>query len=259
MKRTRLVSLFVPLALIACAADEPVGEGDEQALASHGEDAAEGASATAYALGYFEVDAADAASAVVAIEANVSADLEVPACVTADTDGATFIELTFADCVTRRGVEIDGSLRAELEVSADAIAYAVSIENLKINGTTISGSYSLDRAFSASVTTEWSGSTEIDRPNRDTTLESTASASWDGECLELDLAGTMEVSGAVNVTREIAIDGYRRCLGECPTAGEVTISSSARGEVSWTYDGGASATVTGRLGGTFEIPLDCDL
>ena len=251
LQRT-LSTLALPLAVVACDAGAEI-EGDEQALAESGETAVAGSSASAYMLGYFEGESSsdDESGLIVDISAAVEADVEVDTCLSTDTDGQSYLELTFNDCQASSGLRLDGAIRAELAAGPTSIGIDISTDGFVVGDTTIAGSWQLDKSFGLSTAIEWSGSTEIEGSLGGASLESTASASWDGACLTLDLAGSMG-------DREITVDDYQRCLGDCPISGEVTVSSSASGELSWTYDGGAIATVTGSVDGSFELELACD-
>ena len=80
---------------------------------------------------------------LLALEANIQADLEVPACVTIDTDNLTYLEATFNACTGAQGhVTLNGSLRAAMTFETQAcgpaqcpvaVIYSITTDDLTVN------------------------------------------------------------------------------------------------------------------------------
>jgi hypothetical protein len=190
------------------------------------------------------------------IEIGETEALELPPCVTVDTDHATYADVTFAECLLEGLLYVDGAIHAAISLEAGpTVVYAMSTADLAIGGSTLSGSWTVRDPAAAGAPSTWTGQTDITGPNgRAVAFASSAEWSFDGECASYSIEAQME--RAVG-TANLVVDGVTRCLDQCPAAGSVEITNALGAILSWAYDGDATATVVGPRGRAFEVTLLC--
>jgi hypothetical protein len=241
MKRLVMLTLI----LTACAADDA---NDDTEAAEEGLTAVE-ASEDVIAAGA-TIEGTDT---IIAAEAAIQSEMQLPACVSIETDHATFLVATFDGCTTPRGLSLDGTLRAELALDAGAVVYTLSTSDLVAGQTAISGTWTVRDPIGPGATT-YSGSLQLSRGARTRTYATEASWTVSGQCVTYSIDASVNASGRA---RQIVATGVTRCLDACPASGEVTVTTARAGEVSWSYDGSAEVLVTGPNGGQHAVTLAC--
>jgi hypothetical protein len=240
----------------ACDTATDADAGDDVVLAESAATADDTNSQLIYLASYFTIDARTPGSALAAVEAALKADLALPECLTVDTDGASYIELVFSDCRGAGGhLRLDGALRAELALTANAVGFALTATELEINQTTVSGSWQVEAPLALGGTTTWQGTTSIAGPLRD--IKTTTSASWTvtGACVTYSYRGELDrMVGKDTVTGT----DITRCMDVCPRSGRVELTHARGTSLAWSYNGDGTATVVGERG-SFDIVLPCAL
>ncbi|MEZ4393815.1 MAG: hypothetical protein R3A48_22310 [Polyangiales bacterium] len=179
-------------------------------------------------------------------------------CVQATSAGAT-VTYTLNGCAGAYGLaSVSGTLRATFsEVTPSGRTVALSGE-LQANGLTLRPDATAQVSFMgssrmASVTVMGTGTTP--RPSAFAQSGSYMST-WDGACLGLTgrVSNTASSGGAVTVD----ITNFRRCRGGCPDAGgRVTVTSARGASVTLTFNGAATATLSGSRGRNLPVRLYC--
>jgi hypothetical protein len=250
------LALAITPACSSQGSDEPADDMTDGDAATEAASTTDASADVAFLSSYFALSTPSSiAEAAVAL----SADIQVPECVVIDTDNATFLHVTFDQCLIRNRVIVSGSLLAEASIGAENATATLSTSDLSISG--VSGEHS------ASVSGLWTvsapiaggavnidGQLSIAGASRAFEMSLSASAESDGECVSLSLDAS--VSGPRGI-RSVSIDGYEHCPGQCPASGTVTIVRPLGGELSWTYSGAGPVMVTGPRGKEFEMTLPC--
>ncbi len=255
MHRNRTIlfsSLVITAALAApgCSGDtEDTADEDVQVA----EQASTGTDASTDLVYVSSLFRSDIASTMVAIEA----DVQVPACVAFDTDGLTFVEVSFDECLLADGhLLVDGAIRADVSATLSAITFAATTTDLRVGPAVITGAWDITDPFADGAPSTWSGATTIvGDGGRSVALTSSASWTVDGTCVTASFDGAID--RAIG-TSTVEVDGVSRCAGECPTAGSVAVTYALGAQLSWTYLGDGTATVTTAGGRTFDIVLPCN-
>jgi hypothetical protein len=177
-------------------------------------------------------------------------------CARIDRSGSE-ITVTLARC---RGPfmigSVDGALRAAFSDEDGQIAFAVTTEDLVIDGIRAeldaSGVYS---ATDGTKTVRYTarGSLNGERPlagEFDSVVTWTAGT----KCITRNTTGQVT---AQEGTIDVDIAGYARCVGECPTAGVITVSDPM-GMARLTFDGSNQARLDRADGQSEELVLACD-
>ncbi|MEZ4400568.1 MAG: hypothetical protein R3B06_11150 [Kofleriaceae bacterium] len=261
-------SLLVPLAAGACVEAEGDAEAEQASLV------VESTADATVVTRLVTVDAAAVAGRPVAeafpalvdaLTARLGADLTAPACAQVTSDQRSYVEVTFDRCTGPRGLaELTGTVRAEVNLVTTpcgptacvaALDYRVATTGLTVNATALDGAWTVRAplATSAGATYQWDGELTIAGPRRTVHATSSAQVTLADGCASY--AATATLTGAARAITVAAV-GVTRCLDACPTAGTVTVGAT-RGELSWTYRGDGTATVTGPRGREFDVTLAC--
>lgn len=182
-------------------------------------------------------------------------DLELPACVTVDTDGLTYFDVTFTDCTLHGHLFVNGSVRAERGVEAGGVmVYDLTATDITIGTASFTGAWELRVPLSSGAARAFAGtSTTVGPRGRTVTTEASAEWTTDGACVTYSYDAS--IARAVGTSTVVA-DSVTRCEAACPSAGSVTVSYAVGGSLSWTYDGDETVTVTSARG-EFELALMC--
>jgi hypothetical protein len=190
-------------------------------------------------------------------------------CLSVETDGSTYIELTYDGCRTLLGlVTITGGLLATLEIEGDllptAIVFEVSSDGLTWQGplraTTLSGAFRTRHPIAADQPVEYTGDLDFSRDDG-ATLSVSSDATWTvtGACV-VDLDGSAHLSGSVVehiAPVGLSATGVARCRQECPTTGAVQVAYGRGNLLAWSYTGADQAEVTGPQGKQVTVELPC--
>ena len=189
--------------------------------------------------------------------------LAEPACLTRETDGATYLELRFADCQHPSTGRLDGAIRLEFTAVAGqcsgvacvvAVDYALAVTDLELHSSTITRSQVTLRA-STDPTQPVIYASDAELPADGRVLEARTEASWgdDGACVTADFG--IELTAPEHAAA-IGGRGVRSCMG-CPEAGEVQLSWGAGEAVAWEYTGEGEIAVTGPRGLDVSLSTLC--
>jgi hypothetical protein len=245
----RTSALLVALSsLIACGAVEQEPKDDDVVAAEQASTGTDTGTDLAYISEFFSAPPAE-------VGGTIENSATEPECVSTATDGLTYVDVIFDDCLLADGLlYVNGTVHGELAVDAlEAIVYNVSTTNLALGASTVSGSWQVRDPFSPSAPMSWDGQTQIVGPyGHVTNLRTTASWINDGVCTTLiELDGTYGLTG-------VTADNVHRCAGTCADTGSVSITFLGA-TLSWTYNGNGTATVTGPRGREFVITLACSM
>jgi len=221
--------------------------------------------ASAATLSMREVPATEASTQVIdAVKARVSADLIDSSCVTVDTNNATYVVMTFADCSGAHGLlALSGSVRAEVGFeTADcgqvrcpvAVIYDMTTLDLQLGSARIVGNWQIRDPLALDQPYTWAGLLDVITPQRGVTFTTAASFTRTDDCVDVTLDTTLGGSGQRSLTA--SVDGLNRCMGACPTAGSVAVTSEDGATMSWTYDGTNAALVSTETS-EFSLGLTC--
>lgn len=204
-------------------------------------------------------DPDDAGEAIVA-----EIESELPPCSTMQTDGSTWVELTFSGCTGVYGLAtLDGVVRAELDPivgtcgplpCVTAVAYAVTTEDLTVNDAAIHGAFDLEVPVDAAAQRSWDGELTIGLPDGGSmSYSTTATWAWSQDCIAFDLSAGVDRNV---LPWSLDATGVDVCAGACPEAGDVSIETNNH-TLSWSYDGSGETTV--RLDDeSWTVPLLCE-
>lgn len=248
MRSIRTALLVASLSITACGA--PADEDAE--VAADSADTADVTSAltattTAPLSGMPMTGAAAASSAAAAATSFTPAG-----CATATVTQNTVV-YTLSGCSGPYGLAlVKGTISATFSPQlGGAIKVDLSAPSLETkHGKVAVAATALVMGSSAQVTTTTSATS-----TRGRTVSHTGSygASWDGSCLSLSGSFTTTAGAKTWAT---TVTGYKRCQGQCPQSGTIAISAAAS-QVTLTFSGSTSATVSGSGGRQGTVPLLC--
>jgi hypothetical protein len=266
--------------LSACAAedsDDPddveIDEQEEQEVTDGAALTSEGSADLAHVGAYYAAPAdldqlaeeEQAAAAIADTEAAITDDMDDPECLIIETDGATFLDVTFDGCTSAGGrFTLDGTISADVTIEYGdcggpecpvATVYTLSAEDLSLNATSLSGTWQVRDEVAEDAPMTFEGEAEFIGPLGNTATTST-SAVWErsGQCVTYSIDSQLtRVVGTVS----ISVTDVTRCAGECPASGDVELSL-LRGTWNWQYDGDATVLVSGPRGER-ELTLPCAL
>jgi hypothetical protein len=178
-----------------------------------------------------------------------------PECVTVETDGLTYAEVTFSDCLLAGGnLYVDGMVRADLSADAlEALVVDVTTTGLIVGQATVTGAWQVRDPFAPAAPMSWDGHTDITGPYGHTvSLATTASWLNDGACTTL-----IELDGSYGLAT-VAADDVHRCAGACADRGSVSVTFLGA-TLQWTYNGDGSVTVTTGRDKSFVMQLPCSM
>lgn len=190
-------------------------------------------------------------------------------CMRVETDGATYLDLTFDACRIAFVITLDGALRASVAIESaggtpTGIAVSVQVPSLVLAGPLgtrqLSGALELRQQISPlGAPVELDGELQY-AVDGDALVTASIGAAWQvtGDCVSVT-AGAQLSGERLGALGPIALSGedIQRCRDECPTAGSVELSYGRGKLLAWTYTGAGTAIVMGPRGGRAEVPLAC--
>jgi hypothetical protein len=234
------------------------------------------ASAITYISAYFasagtaamrDLATTEASALVVAqVQSRAKADLLDVACVSVETDDKTFVNLTFDHCVGAHGMlNLDGTVGAQVGFEVKpcgpascpvAVVYSVNTTDLHIGAASIIGDWQVRDPLAAELPYTWAGLLDVVTPERGAVFTSSATFTRTDDCVDLSIDSTVGGSGQRSFTSSAS--GVHRCMNACPATGTVTIVTQDSETLTWSYDGGVSATVSSDVADDFLLGLTCD-
>lgn len=195
---------------------------------------------------------------------------------TVDREDAAYVSVTYDQCPAGLLwlVEIDGALRADLEIETapcstgecpSAIRFRLSTEYLRIGSrlgtrfTELRGSWELYDPIAAGLATEWDSVFSV-RNHLRRSLAVNSHASWlvEAGCVTLSIDADLTVAERQDLeTIAVSAREVTTCRNQCPSSGEVQIAYGLGEILRWAYTGANTAVVTGPRGRRFEIALPC--
>jgi hypothetical protein len=262
----------------ACDPAEDVGgqqNADSHSDALRAATTIESAAVITYVSSYFaaaanvamrDIDTTQASSQVVAqVQTRVKADLADVACVTVETDDATYVDLHFAGCVGAQGaLGLTGTVSAQVGFETKpcgpttcpvAVVYSVNTLDLQLGDASIVGNWTVRDPLALDLPYTWAGILQVVTPERGVFYSSTASFTHANDCVDLTVDSTLGGSGQ----RSLAVSAadVHRCMGQCPSSGSVSLTNQDGETLSWSYDGTSSADVTSSESTDFALGLTC--
>jgi len=269
---------FIVVSQPACDPATDVGGQHSADSHSHALRAAttiESAAVVTYVSSYFaaaanvamrDIDTTQASSQVVAqVQTRVKADLADVACVSVETDDATYVDLHFAGCVGAHGaLGLTGTVTAQVGFETKpcgpttcpvAVVYSVNTLDLQLGDASIVGNWTVRDPLALDLPYTWAGILEVVTPERGVFYSSTASFTHANSCVDLTVDSTLGGSGQRSLT--VSAADVNRCMGQCPASGSVSLTNQDGEMMSWTYDGSSSADVASTANSDFVLGLTC--
>jgi hypothetical protein len=193
-----------------------------------------------------------------------------------DSDTESSVAVTYDRCPAGllRLIEVDGSLRARLEIETapcgaaecpSAVRFTLDTEYLRIGSrfgtffTEMQGRWSLCDPLAPGMATTWDSEYSV-RNHLERGLSLRSRASWlvEGLCVTFDVDAELQVQRRQDLqTVAASAREVVQCLNECPSAGVVQLAYGRGKILGWEYTGMDTALVTGPRGRRFEIALPC--
>lgn len=254
-----LLSALLPACSGSGSSDDPATDSAQSAVTASGGDSAMATmSADLIAAGDLSSDSGTSLDAqlTASIEARAEVVFTDPSCVTV-SPGATDITVTLSSCTTvRGGLPVDGAIHASVALDASGASYSLGADSITVGSTTLAGSWNLTApSAGADGDYAWSGTFDIQGPLGGE-VSGQSDASWTTADSCVTYSGSLELDGRLAST-QVQVSDMVRCGSMCPLSGSGQVTSSARGTMSWTYDGSDMVSVTGQAGNTIDIDLDC--
>ena len=243
------------------ASDDPATDSAQSAVTASGGDS-EMATMSADLIAAGDLSSDGGTSLDAQLTASIEARAEVvftdPSCVTV-APGASDLTVTFASCTTvRGGLPVDGAIHASVALDASGASYSLGADAITVGSTTLAGSWNLTAPAAGAGSDgdyAWSGSFDVQGPLGGE-VSGNSDAGWTTADSCVTYSGSLELDGRLAST-QVQVSNMVRCGGMCPLSGSGQLSSSARGTMTWTYDGSDVVSVTGQAGNTIDIDLDC--
>lgn len=192
-----------------------------------------------------------------------------PTCMRVETDGATYLDLTFDACRIASVLTLDGALRASVAIEAaggtpTGVAVSMRVPRLVLTGPLrsrqLSGELTLRQQIAPpGAPVELDGELQY-AVDGDALVTASIGAAWKvtGDCVSIT-AGAQLSGERLGALGPIALSGedIQRCRDECPTAGSVELSYGRGKLLAWTYTGADTAIVIGPRGRRAEVSLAC--
>ncbi|MHB8875298.1 MAG: hypothetical protein ACYC8T_16555 [Myxococcaceae bacterium] len=198
--------------------------------------------------------AIDLNAAAVQIAARAATYYTPAGCVSATPSGAT-VTYVFSDCTTQFASRpISGTVVVDLSQSGGQLIFTGSSSDLKVDGRPFI--LDLKAAATSAGTQRVVTITSSSRsPDNTDARQSQATMTWQqgSGCFEVNAQGSA-TSGSV--TTNSTITNFQRCVGQCPTAGTVSVEGP-KGLFTSTFNGEGTMTVTAPNGKQQTYDLQC--